>query len=219
MIRVLLVDDQPIVRSGLSMILEVIPDIEVVGEATDGRDAIERVRQVQPDVVLMDVRMPNMDGIEATRLLMNDPTNAGLSVVMLTTFDLDEYVVGALRAGAKGFLLKDADGGLIAEAIRAAARGDGLIDPAITLRFIASFTQQHAPKAEPLSASLTDREFEVLEAISSGLSNAEIADLLFVSVSTVKTHVASLLTKTECRDRVQLVILAYEYGIAVRSPQ
>jgi DNA-binding NarL/FixJ family response regulator len=215
MIRVLLADDQQIVRSGLAMILDVVDDIAVVGEATDGRSAVDSVKTLHPDVVLMDVRMPIMDGIEATRLIVENPENANTSVIMLTTFDLDDYVIRALRAGAKGFLLKDAGSNLIAEAIRAASRGDGLIDPAITTRFIAKFASQQERKPLALLDPLTERELEVLQAVSQGLSNAEIAEKLFVSVSTVKTHVASLLTKTASRDRVQLVILAFEHGIAV----
>jgi DNA-binding NarL/FixJ family response regulator len=217
MIRVLLADDQHIVRSGLAMILDVVDDIEVVGEAIDGRNAIELVRKLKPDVVLMDVRMPLVDGIEATRQIMGDPDTASTAIVMLTTFDLDEYVENALRAGAKGFLLKDAGSSLIAEAIRAAARGDGLIDPAITTRFIANFAGKNQRKPIDIADPITERELEVLEAISGGLSNAEVAEKLFVSVSTVKTHVASLLAKTNCRDRVQLVIFAYEHGIAEAS--
>ncbi len=213
MIRVLLVDDQHIVRSGLAMILDVVDDIEVIGEATDGRSAIDLVHTLKPDVVLMDVRMPLIDGIEATKQIMDHPDTSSTAIVMLTTFDLDEYVENALRAGAKGFLLKDAGSSLIAEAIRAAARGDGLIDPSLTTRFIANFARKNQRKPIELADPFTERELEVLEAVSGGLSNAEVGDKLFVSVSTVKTHIASLLAKTGCRDRVQLVIFAYEHGI------
>jgi DNA-binding NarL/FixJ family response regulator len=213
MIRVLLVDDQQIVRSGLSMILDAMDDIDVVAQAGDGLEGVNKTREHRPDVVLMDVRMPVLDGIEATKRIVNDPLTASTNVVMLTTFDLDEYVEGALRAGAKGFILKDAGPNLIGEAIRAAARGDGLIDPAITTRLIASFASTRQRKEMRLVDPITDRELDVLVAVSRGLSNAEIADELYVSLSTVKTHVANVLMKTACRDRVQLVIFAYEHGI------
>jgi DNA-binding NarL/FixJ family response regulator len=213
MIRVLLVDDQQIVRSGLSMILGVLDDIEVVAEAANGREAVDMVRSHRPDVVLMDVRMPVMDGIEATAAITNDPANAATSVVMLTTFDLDEFVDQALRAGAKGFLLKDAAPALIAEAIRAAVRGDTLIDPVVTKRLVATYARKKLRREMQLVNPLTERELDVLNAISRGASNAEIGEELFVSLSTVKTHVASLLNKTGCRDRVQLVIFAYDHGI------
>jgi DNA-binding NarL/FixJ family response regulator len=213
MIRVLLVDDQQIVRSGLAMILGAVDDLEIVGEATNGREAIDMVKLHRPDVVLMDVRMPVMDGIDATEAIANDSALNATSIVMLTTFDLDEFVDRALRAGAKGFLLKDAAPALIAEAIRAAVRGDTLIDPVVTKRLVAAFSQKKLRREMRLVSPLTEREIDVLSAISRGSSNAEIGEELFVSVSTVKTHVASLLSKTGCRDRVQLVIFAYDHGI------
>ncbi len=209
-IRVLLADDQPLVRAGLRMILSAEPDLEVVGEAADGRAAIEACRELHPDVVLMDVRMPGVDGIEATRevtALADRP-----HVLVLTTFDLDEVVYDALRAGASGFLLKDAPEERLTTAIRVVAEGGSLFAPSVTRRLIEEFAQR-APRAPVDLRGLTDREHEVLRLVARGLSNAEISDALFVSENTVKTHVARLLMKLGVRDRVQAVVLAYECGL------
>ena len=207
MIRVVVADDQPLVRTGLRMILNAEPDIEVVGEASDGRSAITVCAELTPDVVLMDVRMPEVDGIEATRAV----TAAGERprVLILTTFDLDEVVYDALRAGASGFLLKDAPEERLTTAIRVVAEGGSLFAPSVTTRLIEEFARR-APQARPDLTGLTEREREVLALIARGLSNAEIAQQLYVSENTVKTHVGRLLTKLGVRDRVQAVVLAYE---------
>lgn len=215
-IRVLLVDDQALVRAGFRMILGAEPDIEVVGEAGDGAAALEQARLLEPDVVLMDLRMPEMDGIEATRRLLRN--GSGIRVVMLTTFDMDEYVVDAFQAGASGFLLKDVPPEQLVAGIRAVASGDSLLAPSITRRVIEEFvgrTGRAGPAAAqpPGLAELTARELEVLKLIARGLSNAEIAKELFVEETTVKTHVARVLTKLNLRDRVQAVVLAYESGL------
>ena len=213
-VRVLIVDDQALVRTGFRMILKAEPDIEVVGEAGDGARAIEEVRRLEPDVVLMDVRMPELDGIEATRrLLANGAVKT--KVVMLTTFDMDEYVYDALHAGASGFLLKDVPPEHLIDGIRAVANGDALLAPSITRRLIEEFVRCGPARTEPPPglAELTTRELEVLQLISRGLSNAEIAQSLFVSETTVKTHVAHVLMKLNLRDRVQAVVLAYESGL------
>jgi DNA-binding NarL/FixJ family response regulator len=210
-IRVLLADDQGLVRAGFRMILKAEPGVEVVGEAADGSDAVERARELGPDVVLMDVRMPVMDGIEATRRIVD--ANGGPRVLVLTTFDLDEYVYEALRAGASGFLLKDAPEDQLLAGIRIVADGGSLFAPAVTRRLIERFAG--APAANPPRglAELTPRELEVLSLVARGLSNAEIAGTLVVSEHTVKTHVARVLQKLDLRDRVQAVVLAYEAGI------
>ena len=213
-VRVLIVDDQALVRTGFRMILESEPDIEVVGEAGDGVQAIEEARRLEPDVVLMDVRMPELDGIEATRRLLAN--GAGTTkVVMLTTFDMDEYVYDALRAGASGFLLKDVPPEQLIDGIRAVANGDALLAPSITRRLIEEFVRSAPSRTEPPAGldELTTREVEVLRLIARGFSNAEIAKELFVSETTVKTHVAHVLMKLNVRDRVQAVVLAYESGI------
>jgi DNA-binding NarL/FixJ family response regulator len=223
MIRVLLADDQPLVRTGFRMILDAEPDIEVAGEAGDGAEAVRQCRALAPDVVVMDIRMPVLDGIAATGQLVAQGT---APVLVLTTFGLDEYVVAALRAGASGFLLKDVDAAKLAEAIRVIAAGDAIVDPAVTRRLLDHFTR--APLAgrqgpEPGAAcqdrldGLTGREREVLTLVARGLSNAEIAAELVVTETTVKTHVHHLLTKLGARDRVQLVIFCYDAGLA-RSP-
>jgi DNA-binding NarL/FixJ family response regulator len=215
-IRVLIVDDQALVRAGFRMILESEPGIEIVGEASDGLEALEAAREHAPDVVLMDIRMPNLDGLEATRRLVGDG-NSGLRVLMLTTFDLDEYVYEALRAGASGFLLKDTPPEQLVAAIQVIASGDALLSPAITKRVIEEFirrppsTMQAALPAA--LGELTARELEVLGFMARGLSNAEIAKDLFVSETTVKTHVARILMKLHLRDRVQAVVYAYENGL------
>ena len=211
MIRVLLVDDEELVRTGLRMILDAEPDLTVVGDAADGIDALARMRELSPDVVLMDIRMPRMDGLEATRRMV---AQSDAKVVVLTTFDLDEHVYAALAAGASGFLLKDAPATQLVHAIRVAAGGDALLAPSVTRRLIARFAEDHAPTARPqLPADLTPRETEVLTLLAEGLSNAEIAERLFVGEATVKTHVARVLTKLGVRDRVQAVVLAYRSGL------
>jgi DNA-binding NarL/FixJ family response regulator len=216
-VRVVIADDQVLVRSGFSVIVDSAPDLEVVGEAGDGRTAVEVARTTAPDVVLMDIRMPEMDGLEATRLLGADPTTAGIRVLILTTFDLDEYVYDALRAGASGFLLKDTLPDDLLSAIRVVAGGDALLSPRVTRRLIEEFAQRPDPSAASLTSieGLTERELEVLALVAKGLSNAEIATELIMSPATAKTHVSRLLTKLAARDRTQLVMIAYETGIAV----
>jgi DNA-binding NarL/FixJ family response regulator len=214
-LSVLIVDDQALVRTGFRMILDAEDDIDVAGEAADGREAIEEAQRLRPDVVLMDVRMPVMDGIEATRQLLADGGNVA-KVVMLTTFDMDEYVYDALRAGASGFLLKDVPPEQLVTGIRAVANGDALLAPSITRRVIEEFVRRPPASIQTLPpelAELTARELEVLKLIARGLSNAEIAKELFVSETTVKTHVAHVLMKLAVRDRVQAVVLAYETGL------
>ncbi len=211
MIRVLLADDQALVRAGFRMILKAEPAIEVVGEAGDGSEAVALAREVAPDVVLMDVRMPVMDGIEATRRIVDDEESP--RVLVLTTFDLDEYVFEALRAGASGFLLKDAPEEQLVAGIRIVADGGSLFAPAVTRRLIERFSGTRRREPPPGLAELTSRELEVLRLVARGLSNAEIAAHLVVSEHTVKTHVAHILRKLDLRDRVQAVVLAYECGI------
>jgi DNA-binding NarL/FixJ family response regulator len=215
-LSVLIVDDQALVRAGFRMILDAEEDIEVAGEAADGVDAVTEAQRLRPDVILMDVRMPQMDGIEATRrLLAADGLES--KVVMLTTFDMDEYVYDALRAGASGFLLKDVPPEQLVAGIRAVAQGDALLAPSVTRRVIEEFVRHPPSSARSLPAEveeLTARELEVLKLVAKGLSNAEIAKELFVSETTVKTHVAHVLTKLGVRDRVQAVVLAYECGLA-----
>lgn len=210
-IRVLVADDQELVRTGLRMILQTRPDIEVVGEAADGTQALAMARSLRPDVCLFDIRMPGYDGIEVTRALAGPGVAEPMAVVLITTFDLDEYVYAALRAGAKGFLLKDAGADLLEQAVRAAAAGDALIAPNITVRLLAAFADAHVADApaQPLDA-LTDREEQVLVTVARGLSNTEIANELHISLSTVKTHVASLMSKLGARNRVEIAIWAYE---------
>lgn len=213
MIKVLVVDDQQLVRAGFRVILDAEPDLTVVGEASDGVTALQQNRDLQPDVVLMDIRMPAMDGLEATRrILASSPAR----VVILTTFDADEYVYGALQAGASGFMLKDAPPGQLLAAVRAAEAGDALIDASVTKRFIAHFTKAvRPPDSTPgVLSTLTGRELDVLRLLTEGLSNSEIADRLVVEETTVKTHVSRILMKLGLRDRVQAVILAYETGFA-----
>ena len=210
-VRVLVADDQELVRTGLRMILDAQPDIEVVGEAADGREAVALARELRPDVCLFDVRMPELDGIEATRLLAGPDVDDPMAIAVITTFDLDEYVHGALKAGARGFLLKDAGPQLLVQAIHSAANGDALIAPNVTARLLAAFSGSlaDAPPAQP-SEPLTAREKEVLAKVASGRTNAEIADELFISLSTTKTHLASLMSKLGARNRVELAMWAYE---------
>jgi DNA-binding NarL/FixJ family response regulator len=214
-IRVLIADDQALVRGGFRMILDAQKDVEVVGEASDGREALAQARELDPDVVLMDIRMPELDGLEATRQLVSGDGSA--RVLMLTTFDLDEYVYEAMKAGASGFLLKDVRPEQLAEAVRVVAAGDSLLAPAITQRLIAEFVRRPPPGSDaPTELSeLTERELEVLKLIARGLSNGEIASELFVSEATVKTHVTHVLSKLKLRDRVQAVVLAYESGLVL----
>ncbi|MGZ8687782.1 MAG: response regulator [Gaiellaceae bacterium] len=214
-VKVLIVDDQSLVRAGFRMILDAESDIEVVGEASDGLEAVIAARQTEPDVILMDVRMPNVDGLEATRRLL-DGKDEGPRILILTTFDLDEYVYEALRAGASGFLLKDTPPEDLVDAIHVVAGGDALLAPSITRRVIEEFVRrppESARKAPAELEELTAREFEILVFIARGLSNAEIAKEAFVSETTVKTHVARILMKLRLRDRVQAVVYAYENGV------
>ncbi|MER6586283.1 response regulator transcription factor [Micromonospora chalcea] len=216
-VRVLLVDDQHLVRTGFRVILEVEDDIEVVGEAADGQRAVSMASALRPDVVLMDVEMPVLDGLEATRRITGDSTPGGPAVLILTTFDRDDYLFAALRAGASGFLLKNGTPEDLVEAVRVVARGEGLIAPALTRRVISTFARPGGappdPRHDAATADLTPREREVLELIASGASNAEIADVLRVGEATVKTHVSRVLAKLGLRDRVQAVVFAYEHGV------
>jgi DNA-binding NarL/FixJ family response regulator len=217
-VRVLLCDDQALVRSGFRMVLEARDDMEVVGEAENGADAVRLAAHCRPDVILMDVRMPVMDGVEATRRLAGSGTSA--RIVILTTFDSDEYVYEALRAGASGFLLKDVQPAQLVDAVRVVARGEALLAPTVTRRLLDRFAHtlpDSTPTAPAPLAELTERELEVLTLLASGLSNAELAERLFVSETTVKTHVSSILRKLGLRDRVQAVVLAYHAGL-VRPP-
>ena len=216
-IRVLLVDDQPLLRTGFRLILSSEPDLEVVGEAGDGEVALSQVRALEPDVVLMDIRMPRMDGVEATRRLTQEGAlPRPPKVVVLTTYDSDEYVVEALRAGASGFLLKDVPAEDLVDAVRVVHAGDAVVAPAVTRRLLDRFAQ-HLPSAEPEQParlpSLTERENDVLRLLAKGMSNAEIAASLVVSETTVKTHVSNVLTKLNLRDRVQAVVFAYQTGL------
>jgi DNA-binding NarL/FixJ family response regulator len=209
-IRVLLADDQTLVRTGFRLILGAEPDIEVVGDAADGHEAIELARRLRPDVILMDIRMPRLDGLEATRRLAG--AVPATRIVILTTYDLDEYVFDALRAGASGFILKDSPADQLVDAVRVAAAGEALLAPSITRRLIEEFARRPRRPDVPMT-DLTPRELEVMRLVARALSNAEIAERLYVSEGTVKTHVARILMKLECRDRVQAVVLAYETGL------
>jgi DNA-binding NarL/FixJ family response regulator len=210
-IRVVVADDQEIVRTGLTMILNAQPDIEVIGEAANGQRAVELARRLRPDVCLFDIRMPGIDGIEATRALAGPTVDDPLAVVVITTFDLDEYVYAALRAGARGFLLKDAGPALLTQAIHAAAAGDALIAPTVTTRLLRAFADAGpaSPPRQPVEP-LTDREEQVLAKVARGRTNNEIADELYITLSTVKTHIASLMAKLGARNRVEIAIWAYE---------
>jgi DNA-binding NarL/FixJ family response regulator len=216
MIRVLLADDQALVRAGFRVLVESEPDLEVVGEAADGNEAFELAVAEQPDVVLMDIRMPALDGIGATSRIVADPRTAGVRILVLTTFDLDEYVFRALRAGASGFLLKDTQPTDLLAAIRVVAAGEALLSPRITRTVIAEFANRPEPGAkvdETELRFLTDREREVLTLIGRGLSNQEIAEALVIGAATTKTHISRVLSKLNARDRAQLVVLAYETGL------
>ncbi|WP_261574336.1 response regulator [Frankia gtarii] len=215
-IRLLIVDDQELIRTGLRLILETQEDFEVVGEAADGREALARAEEVRPDVVLLDIRMPRMDGVETTARLTADGLTPPPRVLILTTFDLDEYVFGALRAGAAGFLLKDASRERLIEAIRVLHAGDALLSPSVTRRLVEAFARRVVPPTPPgLLNTLTPREREVLVLVARGLSNTEIAGRLVVTEATVKSHLSAVLAKLGLRDRVQAVVLAYENGVVV----
>ena len=210
-VRVLIADDQVLIRAGLRVILDHQPGIEVIGEAADGRQAVALARQLLPDVCLFDIRMPEMDGIEATRILAGPQADAPFAIVMITTYDLDEYVFNALRAGARGFVLKDAGPELLVQAIHAAANGDALISPSVTARLLSAFARgPDGGNIKQPATPLTEREEEALALVSQGLTNAEIADELHVSPSTVKTHLASLMNKLDVRNRVELAIWAHQ---------
>ncbi|MDE3721957.1 response regulator transcription factor [Nocardiopsis sp. N85] len=212
-IRVIVADDQEIVRTGLAMILDAQPDIDVVGRAADGREAVALARRLRPDVCLFDIRMPGTDGIEATRSLAGPDVVDPLAVVVITVFDLDEYVYAALKAGARGFLLKDAGAELLAQAVRAAAAGDALIAPSVTARLLHAFADHGSaePPVRPVEP-LTDREEQILAAVARGRTNREIADESHIALSTVKTHIASLMAKLGARNRVEVAVWAYETG-------
>ncbi len=214
-VRVGVADDQPLIRTGLRSMIDHAPDLELVGEAADGEEAVELARQERPDVVLMDIRMPVLDGIEATRRITSDADLAAVRVVMLTTFDVDDYVHAAIRAGASGFLLKDAPPEDVLDAIRVVFRGDALLAPSVTRRIIEELAARPDPNraAPPQLDILTDREREVLSLVGRGLSNAEIGARLYVSPATAKTHVSHVMTKLYARDRAQLVVIAYESGL------
>jgi len=214
-IRVLLADDQTLVRSGFRMLLERADDIEVTGEASTGSEVLERLRADRPDVVLMDIRMPVMDGLEATRRIAGDPKLAGVRVIILTTFGHDEYVFEALHAGASGFLLKDVEPDEVRHAVRVVARGEALLSPSVTRRLISEFVSRpsHERRSPVELDELTEREREVLALVAAGLTNAEIAERLVITPATAKTHVSRILMKLHARDRAQLVVLAYECGL------
>jgi len=213
-IRVLVADDQALVRGGFRVMLDSAEDLEVVGEAADGAQAIALTRELEPDVVLMDIRMPGVDGIEATRAIVADPKSSATRILILTTFDLDEYVYEALRAGASGFLLKDTDPETLLDAVRTIADGEALLAPSVTRRLIAEFARRPAQVHSHLTDldQLTEREREVLVLVAHGLSNSEIATQLFISPATAKTHVSRVMMKLGARDRAQLVSMAYESG-------
>ena len=211
-LRVLVADDQDLVRTGLSMILDAQPGIEVIAQVSNGRDAVEQARRLRPDVCLFDIRMPELNGIEATRILAGPDVAEPMAIVVITTFDMDEYVHGALKAGARGFLLKDAGPELLVQAIHAAAQGDALIAPSITARLLSTFAKSSPKTAVQPIEPLTEREEEVLLTVARGRTNAEIAEELYISLSTVKTHLASLMSKLGARNRVEIAMWAHETG-------
>ena len=215
MIRVVVVDDQALVRGGFRVLVDSAPDLKVVGEASDGAQAVDLALAERPDVILMDIRMPSMDGLEATRRILAADTAQLIRVLILTTFDLDEYVFAALKAGASGFLLKDTPPAALLAGIRTVAAGDALLSPSITRHLIEEYVRhpQHPTKPPAQLESLTDREVEVLSLVAKGWSNAEIAERLYVSTATAKTHLSRLLLKLDARDRAQLIVLAYETGL------
>ncbi|MFE1291501.1 response regulator [Streptomyces sp. NPDC058751] len=217
MIRILLADDQRLVRAGIRSILDDEDDLDVVAEAADGRAALAACRELRPDVVLMDIRMPGMDGLEAARLISEDEELSAVKVVMLTTFDLDDHVYGALRAGATGFLVKDTEPEELLHAVRVAARGDALISPSVTRRLITEFARRERNTREPDTRldALTGREREVMRLVAAGCTNGEIAARLVLSPLTAKTHVSRIMAKLGARDRSQVVVMAYEYGMVV----
>ena len=221
MTTVLVVDDQALVRAGFRVLLDAAPDIDVIGEAEDGKRAIQLADELSPDVILMDIRMPEMDGLEATRQILDDAKEDSPRILVLTTFDADEYVYEALRAGASGFLLKDTEPDQLADAVRVIAAGEALLAPAITRRLINEFASRpEIRKASPEQLDiLTDRELEVLGLVAQGRSNDEIAGDLFISPTTSKTHVSHIMTKLMARDRAQLVVIAYESGLVVPGPE
>lgn len=216
-VKVLLVDDQALVRAGFKVLINSDPDFEVVGEAANGADAVRLVKATRADVVLMDIRMPELDGISATKMITSDPDLSHTRVLVLTTFETDEHVVDAIRAGASGFLLKDADIDELLDAIRVVAAGEALLAPSVTKRLISAFVaapdRKTNPPDSPLLEPLTDRELEVLTLVAAGLNNFEIADRLFMSAATSKTHVSRIMAKLDARDRAQLVVIAYETGL------
>lgn len=213
--KVLIADDQALVRAGFRVLVDSASDLEVVGEAADGGEAVRIARELHPDVVLMDIRMPGVDGIQATRELLGDERGGGIRVIILTTFDIDEYVFQALRAGASGFLLKDTGAEELINGVRVVAAGDALLAPSVTRRLIAEFARRADPHLAPPAAlaSLTEREREVLGLVARGLSNSEIAEELVISPTTAKTHVSRVMLKLGARDRAQLVVIAYESGL------
>ncbi|MET9342067.1 response regulator transcription factor [Nonomuraea sp. NPDC003804] len=212
-IRVLIADDQELVRTGFQMILDAQPDIEVVGAVANGADAVEAARRLRPDVCLLDIRMPKLDGIEVTRILAGPGVENPMRVVIVTTFDLDEYVYGALRSGATGFLLKDSGPTLLIEAIRAAAAGDALVSPSVTVRLLQHLAQPTMGATKPLNEPLTERELDVVRLVARGRTNQEVAAELFVSLSTVKTHLGSIQVKLGARNRVEIAAWAWESGV------
>ncbi|MEU4331155.1 MULTISPECIES: response regulator transcription factor [Nonomuraea] len=212
-IRVLIADDQELVRTGFQMILEAQPDMEVVAAVADGADAVEAARRLRPDVCLLDIRMPKLDGLEVTRILAGPGVENPMRVVIVTTFDLDEYVYGALRSGATGFLLKDSGPTLLLEAIRAAAAGDALVSPSVTVRLLQHLAQPAAGAVRPLNDPLTERELDVARLVARGRTNQEVAAELFVSLSTVKTHIGSIMAKLGARNRVEIAAWAWESGV------
>jgi DNA-binding NarL/FixJ family response regulator len=218
-LKILLAEDQAIVRAGFRMLIDAEVDMEVVGEVSSGEHAVAEARRLRPQVILMDIRMPGMDGIRATELIAADPAATGTRVLVLTTFELDEYVFGALRAGASGFLLKGGEPAELLQAIRTVAAGQALLSPSVTRRLIEAYTARPDPRPAPAEVKqLTHREREVMALVAAGLSNAEIAASLHVSPLTAKTHISSILGKLGVRDRVQLIVLAYETGIVVPAP-